>query len=62
MNTITATAVLIDGLTRLAEFGTAIATARAENRDLTPEEVNLARDQAQGALDRLEQKVAAAGG
>lgn len=60
MDLTTALGLLIANLNKLAEFGTVIAKARAEGRDLTPEEVSASGVLAQAALDRLKAAIAAA--
>ena len=62
MDVATAIGLLIANLGKLAEFGTVIAKARAENRNLTPEEVSASGVLAQEALDRLKAAIAAAEG
>lgn len=62
MNPDLAAQLLILGLTRLADFGVVIRRARAEGRDVTPEEVAASGLQAQGSLDALDAKIKAAGG
>lgn len=62
MNPLLAVDLLLALLTRGAEFGAAIAKARAEGRDLTPEEIALAGADAQAALDALDAKIKAGGG
>jgi phage I-like protein len=51
--------LLLTGLTRMAEFSKVIAAARAEGRDLTPEEVAAAGFTAQDALAALDAKLKA---
>lgn len=60
MDLATALSLLISNLGKLAEFGAAIARARAENRPLTKEEVDASGVLAQGALDRLKAAIVAA--
>ena len=62
MDPITAISLLLGSLSKLAEFGTAISTARAEGRDLTPAEVAIAGASAQAHLDALKEQIKAAGG
>lgn len=57
MNVDLALQVLLALLNRAAEFGAAIRKARAEGRDLTPEEVQAAGADAQSALDDLAAKL-----
>jgi hypothetical protein len=52
-----ALSVLLALLNRAGEFAAAIKKARAEGRDLTPEEIALAGSDAQAALDSLEAKL-----
>lgn len=62
MDPVTAIGLLLANLDKLAAFGTAIARARAEGRDLTPAEVAAAGVLAQASLDALDAKIDAAGG
>jgi hypothetical protein len=56
-----ALSVLLALLNRAGEFAAAIKKARAEGRDLTPEEIKLAGADAQAALDSLGDKLDAPG-
>jgi len=62
MDPITAVGILIASLTRLSEFGIAIANARNEGRDLTADEVAKFKENAQLHLDALDAQIKAAGG
>jgi len=57
MNIDLALQLLLALLNRSQEFAEAIRKAREEGRDLTPEEVALAGDDAQNALDALAAKL-----
>ena len=57
MNVNLALSVLLALLQRASEFAAAIRKAREEGRDLTPEEIALAGDSAQKALDSLGAKL-----
>ena len=57
MDTNTAINLLLLALTRLEKFGARINAARAEGRDLTPEEVAEAGIEADAALAGLKAKI-----
>lgn len=62
MDPVTALGLLLANLDKIAAFGAAIGRARAEGRNLTPEEVEAAGVLAQASLDALDAKIDAAGG